>query len=99
DLVSQVLTFDYLGALAVSLAFPLLLVPRLGLVRSGLLFGIMNALVAVWALWLFRRELPRRAEHVAACVMVLALLGAGMAGAEKITTLAEDHFYQSPIAF
>ena len=27
DLVSQVLTFDYLGALAVSLAFPLLLVP------------------------------------------------------------------------
>lgn len=99
DLVSQVLTFDYLGALAVSLAFPLLLVPRLGLVRSGLLFGIMNALVAVWALWLFRRELPRRAEHVAACVMVLALLGVGMAGAEKITTLAEDHFYQSPIAF
>ncbi len=99
DLVSQVLTFDYLGALAVSLAFPLLLVPQLGLVRSGLLFGLMNALVAVWALWLFRHELPRRAEHIAACVMVLALLAAGMAGAEKITTLAEDHFYQSPIAF
>ena len=30
DLVSQVLTFDYLGALAVSVAFPLLLVPSLG---------------------------------------------------------------------
>ena len=29
-LVSQVLTFDYLGALAVSIAFPLLLVPQLG---------------------------------------------------------------------
>ena len=43
DLVSQVLTFDYLGALAVSLAFPLLLVPRLGLIRTGLLFGLMNA--------------------------------------------------------
>ena len=39
DLVSQVLTFDYLGALAVSLAFPLLLVPHLGLIRTGLLFG------------------------------------------------------------
>jgi spermidine synthase len=35
DLVSQVLTFDYLGALAVSLAFPLLLVPQLGLIRTG----------------------------------------------------------------
>ena len=55
DLVSQVLTFDYLGALAVSLAFPLLLVPQLGLVRTGLLFGLMNAAVALWAVWLFRR--------------------------------------------
>jgi spermidine synthase len=41
--VSQVLTFDYLGALAVSVAFPLLLVPQLGLIRTGLLFGLMNA--------------------------------------------------------
>ena len=61
DLVSQVLTFDYLGALAVSVAFPLLLVPQLGLIRTGLLFGLMNAAVAVWALWLFRaRAAPRR---------------------------------------
>ena len=30
DLVSQVLTFDYLGALAVSILFPVLLVPHLG---------------------------------------------------------------------
>ena len=59
DLVSQVLTFDYLGALAVSVAFPLLLVPQLGLVRTGLLFGLMNAAVALWALWLFRHELRR----------------------------------------
>ena len=35
DLVSQVLTFDYLGALAVAIAFPLLLVPQLGLIRTG----------------------------------------------------------------
>lgn len=99
ELVSQVLTFDYLGALAVSLAFPLLLVPYLGLIRSGLLFGILNALVALWAWWLFRHELRRRGEYLAACMLVLALLGAGMAGADTITTLAEDRFYQSPIAF
>ena len=66
DLVSQVLTFDYLGALAVSVAFPLLLVPKLGLVRTGLLFGLMNATVALWALWLFRAELRHFKSHVAA---------------------------------
>ncbi|HNL36841.1 MAG TPA: polyamine aminopropyltransferase, partial [Agitococcus sp.] len=32
-LISRVLTFDYLGALAVSLLFPLVLAPKLGLAR------------------------------------------------------------------
>jgi len=97
DLVSQVLTFDYLGALAVSLAFPLLLVPQLGLVRTGLLFGFLNAAVAVWALWLFRHELRRFRAHAVACAAVLAALGAGLLGAEHITRFAEDKFYQDRI--
>ena len=97
DLVSQVLTFDYLGALAVSLAFPLLLVPHLGLVRTGLLFGVMNAAVAVWALWLFRHELRRWRAHAVACAAVAGALLAGLAGAEHITRFAEDKFYQDRI--
>src|SRR5437763_7115576 len=56
-LVSQVLTFDYLGALAVSIAFPLVLVPQLGLIRTGAFFGLMNAAVALWALWRFCAQL------------------------------------------
>ena len=99
DLVSQVLTFDYLGALAVSVAFPLLLVPQLGLIRTGLLFGLMNAAVAVWALWLFRDELRQFRAHVLACGGTLALLAVAFAGADHITTLAEDKFYQDRIVF
>lgn len=99
ELVSQVLTFDYLGALAVSLAFPLVLVPRLGLIRTGLLFGLMNAAVAVWALWLFRHELRHARAHALACGLTLAALAAGFAGAGLVTTLAEDHFYQDRIIF
>ncbi|MBO0942266.1 polyamine aminopropyltransferase [Acidovorax temperans] len=99
DLVSQVLTFDYLGALAVSLAFPLLLVPQLGLIRTGLLFGLMNAAVALWAVWLFRGELRRLRAHAVACVLVLGTLLAGFVGADHITTLAEDKFYQDRIVF
>ncbi len=99
DLVSQVLTFDYLGALAVSVAFPLVLVPQLGLIRTGLLFGLMNAAVAVWALWLFRHELRQFAAHAFACAVTLAVLAAAFAGAELITTLAEDKFYQDRVVF
>ena len=99
DLVSQVLTFDYLGALAVSVAFPLLLVPRLGLVRTGLLFGLMNAAVALWALWLFRAELRHFKSHAVASLGTLAVLGAAFAGADAITTLAEDRFYADKVVY
>ena len=99
DLVSQVLTFDYLGALAVSLAFPLVLVPQLGLIRTGLLFGLMNAAVALWALWMFRHELRHLQAHVLAGVATFVLLLAGMFGADHITTFAEDRFYADRIVF
>ncbi|MDE2371967.1 MAG: polyamine aminopropyltransferase [Burkholderiales bacterium] len=97
ELVSQVLTFDYLGALIVAVAFPLLFVPHLGLVRTGLFFGLLNAAVAVWALWLFRGELRQWRSHALACAAVVAALAAAMLGADRLTTWAEDHFYGSDI--
>ncbi len=92
-LVSQVLTFDYLGALVVSVAFPLLLVPHLGIVRSGIFFGLLNALVALWSLWLFRAELPGWRPLAVQCLAVLALLAGAMAAGDRLTTWAEDNFY------
>jgi spermidine synthase len=97
ELVSQVLTYDYLGALAVSLAFPLVLVPKLGLIRTGLLFGLLNACVAVWALWLFRHELRQWRAHALACGLTLAALLGGFALADRITSLTDDQFYQESI--
>jgi len=99
DLVAQVLTFDYLGALVVSLAFPLLLAPHLGLVRSGLMFGILNALVAVWALWLFRNELRGSSWLKAQCALVLVLLAGGFAYAERLTQFAEQQLYAENIVY
>src|SRR6185369_3477717 len=49
ELVAQVLSLDYAGALLASLAFPLLLVPRLGLIRTSLLMGLANAAVGLWS--------------------------------------------------
>ena len=99
NLVSQVLTFDYLGALAVSIAFPLLLVPQLGLIRTGVFFGLLNAGVAVWALWLFRGQLRQLPVHVASCALVVVALLAALAGADRITTWAEDRFYADSVLY
>lgn len=99
DVVANVLTFDYLGALAASLAFPIILVPMLGLVRSAMLFGMINAAVALWSVWLFRDSLGARRILAGACVAVLALLGAGMMSADRITNLAEDSIYADDVVF
>ena len=89
DLVSQVLTFDYLGALAISILFPLLLAPQLGMVRTGLLFGLLNVAVALWALHLFRDQLPARRWLAVQTWAAVGVLAAGFAGAGRLTTLAE----------
>lgn len=97
DLVAGVLTFDYLGALGVSIAFPLLLAPRLGLIRTAFLFGLMNALVAAWAVWLFRDRLRRPVVVSARCGAVVAILAGGFIGAEELTRLTEDQLYSDQI--
>lgn len=97
DVVANVLTFDYIGALGASLLFPLLLVPRLGLVRAALLFGIVNAAVALWSTWLFRDRLGARRTLQGACAIVLLLLGLGMWRAGRITELAETELYADDV--
>lgn len=97
DVIANVLTFDYIGALGASLLFPLLLVPRLGLVRSALLFGLINVLVALWSIHLFRDELPNRRPLQILALAVIALLGAGFWKGQAITSLAEDGMYADEV--
>jgi spermidine synthase len=97
DLVAHVLTFDYLGALGASLLFPLVLVPKLGLVRGALLFGLVNALVALWSTWLFREQLPRvHALRLSSALVILSLFG-GLFAADQIMAAADDNLYSDEI--
>jgi spermidine synthase len=101
DIVSRVLTFDYVGALAAALMFPLVLVPHVGLVRSSLLMGVANAAVALWGTWLLAPRLGKRgivAVRVRAILVLLALL-VGLAMADTFTTWAEDEMYADPIVY
>jgi len=99
DVIAHVLTFDYLGALGASLLFPILLVPRLGLVRSAMLFGLINAGVALWSTFLFAKQLSGIRGLRAACLLVLCGLGVGIAEAKRITATAEDNIYADDIIF
>jgi spermidine synthase len=97
ELVAQVLSLDYAGALLASLAFPLLLVPRLGLIRTSLLMGLANAAVGLWSTWIFRHELARPTLLRGLGVAAVVALGAGTVAAERITAWSEERLYADEI--
>ena len=100
DLVSRVLAFDYIGALAASLLFPLFLVPKLGLARTSLLFGILNASVGIWGTWLL---LPLIKKNVFILrlkgFIIIVLLAIAFLKADALTTLAEDALFTDNIIY
>lgn len=100
DLVSRVLAFDYVGALVASLLFPILLVPRLGLVRTSLLFGMLNAAVGLWGTWLMRPLIKGSVSLLRGqAVVVMALLLIGFIKADTLTSLAEDQLFADDIIY
>lgn len=100
DLVSKVLAFDYLGALAASVLFPILFVPKLGLIRTGLAFGLLNAAVGLWATFILAPLIPKglfglRLRGIA--VVIVLLVAFAFAG--KLTKLSEEQQYPDDVVY
>jgi spermidine synthase len=99
DLMSRVFSFDYVGALFASIIFPLLLVPKLGLIRTAFFFGILNTVVAIWV----SLSLGEKQKWIkllrASAVLVLLILVIGFVYSEKLTRYAEGKTYPNKIIF
>ena len=99
DTVARVLTFDYMGALVVSLLFPLFLAPKLGMARSALLFGLLNAAVALLTARVFRLHLPRYRSLKWRSYAVLLLLLMAFIFANRWVFQAEQRYFGDPVVF
>lgn len=99
ELVSRVLSFDYIGSLIAAVLFPMFLVPRLGLVRTSLVFGLLNALVGLYGTWLLRPLLRGVGVLRARAVFVTVLLLIALARADLVTSLSEDELFADDIVY
>ncbi|MDH5324258.1 MAG: polyamine aminopropyltransferase [Gammaproteobacteria bacterium] len=97
--VSNVLTADYLGALAASLLFPIILVPQLGIFRSALLFGCLNVFVSGLGLYTFRDSLKGMHKLSLGVVAAALLLGVGFYFVKDITGFFQSRLYTGEIIF
>ena len=100
DLVSRVLAFDYIGALIASLAFPMLFMPRVGVMRTPMVIGILNALVGLWATWLLRPQLKGNLFGLRARgVLVIAGLVVAIVFARQLEVFAEEGIFNEPVVY
>src|SRR5688572_31808934 len=76
DIVSRVLTFDYIGALAAAVMFPLVFVPQLGVVRTSLLMGVLNAGIAMWGSFLLAPHLGKKTLgiRIRAAIVIIGMI-------------------------
>ena len=99
DLVARVLSLDYIGALLASLLFPTLLLPRLGVHQTSLLFGALNAVVGILAVFLFPLPRPVQTRLIASGVFVLIALGVVSLSTNQIVRSSESLYFGSPIVY
>lgn len=101
DALADVLSIDYLGALIGSLAFPVLLLPLLGVTQTGFLTGLLNVAVASLLLWAFRGRLARRWARglTWACGLVLLLMLTGTAFSTNLVHIFEQQLYADVIIY
>jgi spermidine synthase len=97
--VSNVLTADYIGALAASLAFPLVLVPQLGLFRTALLFGLLNCFVAGLGLYVFTANIRLKKTLFMLTSACAALLVAGFFLVNTLTNVFQNRLYTGEVIF
>lgn len=99
DLVSKIFSFDNLGALFASLLFPLVLVPHLGLIRTALLFGILNVAVAFLTLIYFRSKFNWSKSLLSVSMASMVLLIVAFVLGNKLTDWTENMSYGDKVVY
>jgi spermidine synthase len=98
DVVPRVLSLDYVGALVGALVFALVLLPNLGILRTGIVFGFLGVVSALWGTWVLETSLEPRPLRIKAAV-ALAVLSGALAGSQKIVQVADEALLLHPVAF
>lgn len=99
DLVSNVFTFDYIGSLLASILFPLVLVPKLGIMGTSLFFGMINISIAIALCYLLQSELKKVAMLRAKAIFSFLILGVVFFFSNSILSFSEGKLYDENIIY
>ncbi len=95
--LSSIFSFDYIGGLIGSIAFPMLLLPHLGYFATCFLSGALNLLAATLIILKYQKKLGRPLLYKAVVFTLLAGMVVGMVFSENIGNLIEGGLYRDRV--
>jgi len=99
--LSNILSLDYLGALAATLLFPFVLLPSLGTFRSALSVGAINLVTALLVLRVFWDGIPERRARLyqGAIAAGVAIMIAGFVLSPQLLSPWHGAVYEDRVVF
>ncbi len=99
EAISDVLSFDYLGALIASFLFPLVLLPWLGTMRTAFIIGLLNLCIAVLNIFYFKKYLKQFTASLIVSGIVFVFLLGGFLYSFKINSFFEQFLYRDEVMY
>lgn len=95
--LANIFTFDYIGGLIGSIAFPILLFPKLGFISTTFLVGTINIVVALLIVLKYKNFIKNYKIVRAISVVVLGIILIFLCMGNVITNKIEDGLYRDDI--
>lgn len=97
--LSSIFSFDYIGGLIGSIAFPLLLLPYLGYIGASFLCGFLNVGCAILILIKYRERIKLSGVYQAAALLVALCMVWGMIWANNLSAMIEGGLYRDQVIY
>ncbi len=91
--IANVMSLDYIGALVGSVAFPLMLLPGLGLMRSSFAIGLINIFVAFLSVIFLKEFIPNPKKLIQIIFAAFGLLLGLTIMGDRLTSIAQQNLY------
>lgn len=97
--ISSIFSFDYIGGLIGSIAFPLLLLPHLGYFCTAFLVGSLNIIVSLIIIINYRTHIAHYRLLLLSTVVILVGMVVGTIFSENISKFVENGLYRDKVIF
>ncbi len=97
--IANVLSFDYIGALIGSLAFPLILLPHLGHIKTSFFVGFINIMVANIIIYKYASYIKRIKLFKILAMLFTIFILFGFFTADETANRIENNLYRDQIIY